>query len=134
MNYFEQTYKQFSIKLLLGLYLVANFSTPIMEGIHFLLHLTDGSQLHSFQSHSNVHSHKTLEVLGDLLVLNNAPDTPHTSDSNKKFKKNIQFIETPLIFSFEIHSGLDKIYHPPLTYYKSPFLSINSPPPDIQIS
>ncbi len=132
MNYLEQAHKQFFFKVLLSLYLIANFSIPIIEGIHFLLHLNDSSQLHSFQAHSNLHSHKTLEILDDLLVLNHAPETPHTSESDIKFKKNKQFLENHSAITLDFISATAKNFQPILTYYKSPVLSTNSPPPDVQ--
>jgi len=134
MNFFGKAHKQFFFKLLLGVYLVANFSVSIMEGVHFLMHMNDEVALHSFQAHTTTHSHKTLDLIDNLLSPTNPSESPNTNESNLKIKKNSQFLAVDSNLTDYFTSFNSRRFYTKITYHKSPFLTISCPPPDIQSS
>ncbi len=113
---------------LFSIYLIANFSLPLIEGIHFLLHLGDDTEIHSYSSHQNNHSHSTLNIINQFTNKQDSKNTT-TTDLIVKIKKNIQCSEletlrsfTPLLSNTQEFIFIDK-------YNASPFLSLTSPPP-----
>lgn len=129
MNQFRLTYKQFFAILVLSAYLIGNFSMPIFEGIHFLLHLGDEIHFHSFQSHNTQHQHKLLINLDDLSKASNSSDQPIDTQKVKKSKKNLQFLPTIIANDFTgivLNRSIAIIY---ISFYRPPVLKLDLPPP-----
>lgn len=127
----KSTYKQTLAFLFLSIYLCCTLSIPIFEGIHFLLHLGDDTQFHSFQSHQSIHDHQILTVLNDIVKEDFPSELPVETSKKRKVKKLIQiptdFIATqPLV---EIISVL--IFEEDKQRYTSPYLQITAPPPQV---
>lgn len=104
-----------------------------MEGVHFLMHLGDDTELHSYQSHEEVHTHKNLNLLNQIINNQDSKDTSNKTESTVKSKKNIQYYE-PIESDFYIEiieSNTEFIF---LSYYQAPFLSSNAPPPKSKYS
>jgi len=131
MNHSRLKYQQFfTALLLLFTYLVGNFSLPLFEGVHFLLHLGDDTPIHSFQSHDISHQHAILTNI-DGLVASSTPTTDFPTDNtnHKKLKKIVQQLEvSPAFSSLDLLINISN-YTTKSINYPTPFLSINSPPP-----
>ncbi|MFK7980323.1 MAG: hypothetical protein AB8G86_10105 [Saprospiraceae bacterium] len=131
MNRSRLKYKQFCTALLLLFYLVGNFSLPLFEGVHFLMHLGDDTTLHSFQSHDTQHQHFILNNFGELVNSSSSTDLPVKNTFEKKLKKMAEPSE-----AFSSRSTFDLLvhttnYHTPSFTYPIPFIPINSPPPKV---
>lgn len=129
MNKKLSAYKKIIFIKLLGLYLIANFSLPLLEGIHFLLHLGDETEIHSYGSHNNFHTHTSLEIFRQFLNYEDSKHTSTTSKSIVKIKKNIQYFELETCFSFTPVLSKTKEFIFIENYKASPFLSLTAPPP-----
>ncbi len=118
-----------SILLLCG-YIVGNFSLPIVEGIHFVLHLGDDAPLHAFQTHQTNHSHQLLASLEEA-VTDSSTDIPLKNNSTKDFKKVVQqLITSPfLLFNVVQPTTIENFFQ--LNIYQSPNLQIIAPPPQV---
>ncbi len=127
MRLFRLTYKQFISALLLGGYLVSTFSLPMVEGVHFLLHLGDEVPLHSFQTHTTNHQHQFLAVLDHITDV--STDVPIEHSSNQIYKKVVQQIATNPLISFSMLTSIIADFTPPIALYASPDLLLQSPPP-----
>ncbi len=132
MNHSRLKYQQFfTALLLLGAYLIGNFSLPLFEGIHFLLHLGDDAPMHSFQSHHTHHQHLILNNFDELVNTSSSTDLPVKNTFEKKVTKITQQLEgfssLPLL-GLLVHTTN---YSTPSVTYSIPFLSINSPPPKV---
>lgn len=131
MNHSRLKYQQlFTALLLLFAYLVGNFSLPLFEGVHFLLHLGDDAPIHSFQSHNTSHQHQLLTNI-DKLIASSIPSTdfPTKNTTNKKYKKIVQQLaDSPCLSELELFFNTSNYYTKAINY-ATPFLSINSPPP-----
>ena len=130
MLYFNRIYKQILACLILGAYLLSSLSLPIFEGIHFVLHLGDDAQLHTFVGHHTTHQHTSLNLIDDL-VDNSPSELPKESPTTKKNKiidqvycwqklvvKVSTVQESSRYFFFQKH-------------YLTPFQSVDSPPPRV---
>ena len=85
-----QIYKQTFTLLILAAYLTGLFSTPILEGVHFLAHLGSDTAHHSLADHSEAHSHELLNLLNDASDDNSTEDAPVLIDNTiKKLVQNI---------------------------------------------
>lgn len=128
MHYSLSKYERLVFIKLLGIYLIANCSLPLIEGIHFLLHLGDDTELHSFSAHKKNHSHTTLNIIGEFI---NTQDSNDNSTVNLvvKVKKNIQYFE----WTAKNNIGSTILTRSEFIfiscYNKAPFLTLISPPP-----
>lgn len=129
MNQFRLTYKQFFATLVLSAYLIGNFSLPIFEGVHFLLHLGDETSFHSFQSHNTQHQHKVLVTLDNLSSASNSTDQPIDTKKVKKSKKNIQYFQTKSAIASIERLFNQQVSNAYISFYRSPILILNLPPP-----
>jgi len=129
MNNTLSTYKKILFIKLFGIYLLANFSLPLVEGIHFLLHLGDNTELHAYSAHHKIHSHTTLNIIGQFITDQDFKHTSTTTESIAKIKKNIQYCELETIVKFApiLKSTQDFIFIS--NYNTTPFLSLIAPPP-----
>lgn len=127
----KSTYKQVLIFLFLSAYLCCTLSVPIFEGLHFLMHLGDDTQTHSFQSHQSLHDHQILTALNDLVDDNSPSEVPVETSKKIKVKKLVQIstilddLERPL---FE---GTTQNFKNNIQFYTSPLSSILAPPPKV---
>lgn len=131
MNKTLSAYEKIIFIKLFGIYLIANFSLPLVEGIHFILHLGDDTELHSYNSHSKIHSHTTLNIIGQFINFQESKDTTTTSEIIVKIKKNIQCYELETLFSFAPILNTNKEFIFISNYNASPFLSLTAPPPKV---
>ncbi len=131
MTYPSSKYKQLMVTLLLGAYLVGNFSVPIFEGIHFMMHLGDKVPIHSFQTHDKQHNHQVLTSLEELLATNTSTDIPIKQSTDNKFKKVVQQFEVHsfLLFSMLVEHSAN--FPTKLVAYPIPFLRLAIPPPKV---
>lgn len=129
MNKTFSAYEKIIFIKLFGIYLIANFSLPLIEGIHFILHLGDDTEIHSYSSHTNNHSHTTLNIIGQITNYQNSKHTSTTTESIVKVKKNIQCRELVTFRSFVtvLHTKQEFVFI--ANYTVAPFLSLTSPPP-----
>jgi len=130
MLYFNGTYKQTWAYLILGAYLIGCLSLPVFEGVHFVLHLGDDSQLHSFAGHQSTHGHAALDLLNDL-VDSNSSQLPADLPNEQKVKSLVQIcqwqkldIQFCPIKSYKGYFYLKKPHH-------TPFQPITAPPPQV---
>ena len=132
MNHSRLKYKQFfTTLLLLGTYLIGNFSLPLFEGVHFLLHLGDDVPIHSFQSHNTQHQHLILNSFGELVNTSSTTDLPIKNTFEKNLKKIAQLSEVvSRLSSFDLMVNTTN-YKTLSTTYPIPFLPVNSPPPQV---
>jgi len=128
MDKFLSKYKKLIFLKLLGIYLIASCALPIMEGIHFLLHLGDDTDLHSFSSHDKIHSHTTLNIIGEFINSQDSNDNS-TTKLVVKVKKNIQFFEVTVKNNFNFSTEILSEFIFISCYRNTPFLSLVSPPP-----
>ena len=132
MNRFRLKYRQFfTALLLLSAYLVGNFSLPVIEGVHFIMHLGDDTTLHSFQSHDGQHQHQLLTNIDELLNSSTDTDFPTENTNQNKLKKIVQqLVVTPSLNAwFAVTNQTNYSYQP--FGFPTPFLPINNPPPEI---
>lgn len=129
MNKTLSTYEKIIFIKLFGIYLIANCSLPLAEGIHFLLHLGDDTELHSYTSHNKTHSHTTLNIIGQLIESQNSKDTSNSTESIVKIKKNIQYFELETILGFAPTLCTAQEFYFISNYNTTPFLALVAPPP-----
>ena len=129
MKFLKLHHQQLLASLLLCGYLIGNFSIPIFEGVHFVLHLGDEEPLHSFQSHTFQHQHAVLDIIDDL-VTNSNSDYPIENSSKKDHKKVQQLVAAPMISLF-VPTQYTSCFFTHRRGYDSPFPQVTSPPPKI---
>ena len=130
MNFSRLKFQQIVSILLLCGYVVGNFSLPIVEGIHFVLHLADDTPLHSFQTHQSNHSHQLLSSLEEA-VTDSSTEIPLKNNVTKDFKKVVQQVVITPIFLFNITKPTTTENFFQLNIYQSPILPINARPPQL---
>jgi len=133
MNKFLHTYERLIIFKLLVVYLVSSFAMPLMEGIHFILHLGDDMEFHTYHAHNEIHTHTSLNLVGKFINSQNSEDTSSKTESTVKTKKNIQYLELekPNFFLSTTKSSIEFVY---TSNYQSPFFSSKAPPPKFKLS
>lgn len=112
----------------MGIYLIGNLSLPLLEGIHFLLHLGDDTTSHSFQSHTEVHAHKTLTFIGQFIISEDTGDNQNKKPFIVKIKKTFQYFQS-IITSYIEFQATTSAEFDYLMNNSTPFLSYNAPPP-----
>jgi len=130
MNFYRLKFQQLVSILLLCGYIIGNFSLPIVEGIHFVLHLGDDTPIHSFQTHQNNHSHQLLSSLEEA-VADSSTEIPLKNNSTQDFKKVVQQSVTPPFLLFNIVKPTTTEIFFQLNIYQSPNLQITAPPPQV---
>ena len=130
MSFCRRKFQQIISILLLSGYLIANFSLPIFEGVHFLFHLGDEVPMHSFYTHSAHHQHQLLTAL-DELVADSSTDVPTKNSSSIDSTKIVQQLVVAPIISFTIPIISNSSITTQVKIHKSPFLQINAPPPKV---
>ena len=130
MNFSRLKFQQIVSILLLCGYVVGNFSLPIVEGIHFVLHLADDTSLHSFQTHQSNHSHQLLSSLEEV-VADTSTEIPLKNNATKDYKKVVQQLVTTSFLLFNIAKPTTTENFFQLNIYQSPILQINAPPPQV---
>ena len=129
MNHSRLKYQQLFTTLLLCAYLVGNFSLPIFEGVHFLLHLGDDVPLHSFQSHETQHQHQVLTSIDDLVSTNTSSEFPVNNSADNKYKKVVQQLAVPVLNNISITIINITNFSSHFNLYPLPFLVLQTPPP-----
>jgi len=130
MNFSKLKFQQIVSILLLCGYIVGNFSLPIVEGIHFVLHLGDDTPLHSFQTHQSNHSHQLLSSLEEV-VTDASTDIPTKNNTTIDYKKIVQqLVVTPFVLLTIPHLTTTTIPFQ-LKIYQSPILQLKAPPPKV---
>jgi len=106
---------------------------PLMEGIHFIMHLGDDIEFHSYHAHNGIHTHTSLNLVGKFINSKNSEDTSSNTESTIKTKKNIQYheLEKPTFFLSITKSSVEFAY---TSNYQSPFFSSKAPPPKFKLS
>jgi len=130
MNFSRLKFQQIVSILLLCGYIVGNFSLPIFEGIHFVLHLGDDTPLHSFQTHQTHHSHQLLSSLEEV-VTDASTDIPTKNNTTIDYKKIVQqLVVTPFVL-LTIPDLTTTTIPFQLKIYQSPILQLKAPPPKV---
>ena len=132
MNRLRLKYQQFFTTLLLLIaYLVGNFSLPLFEAVHLLMHLGDDTAFHSYQSHDTQHQHQLLINLDDLMNSSSDSDLPFKNTSKKQVKKFVQqVVEISSFLLMDFHTNTTNFANSHFAF-PLPFLSISSPPPEV---
>lgn len=131
MNHSVSKYQQLIATVLFVAYLVANLSLPIFEGIHFLLHLSDDTSIHSFQSHNNQHQHKVLDMVNQLTNNDSPSPLPIESTKDQKLKKIVQQLVMVHPLTISIKQEQSANYYTYEMIYAAPFLPLFAPPPEV---
>ncbi len=131
MNNTPSKYQQLFATLLFVAYLIANLSLPLFEGVHFLLHLVDGTPIHTFQSHNSQHQHQVLTIIVQLTDNKSTTNPPLEQSSDKQVKKVMQQLVDSANWKepnnyIKATANFSTLY----TIYKIPFLPIFAPPPE----
>jgi len=131
MHSLKSTYKQTLAFLSLSIYLCCTLSIPIFEGVHFILHLGDDTQFHSFQSHQSIHDHQILTALNDLVEEDFPSEFPLETFKKIKIKKLVQISTSFISTKPLVETTSSQIFEKIKQDSTSPFLQITAPPPKV---
>jgi len=131
MDHLRLKYQQLLTTLLLSAYLMGNFSLPIFEGVHFLLHLGDDAPLHSFQSHDTQHQHQVLTSIDELVSNNSSTEFPVDNSIDYKYKKIVQQLTVSELSDISIITIKTSNFSSHFKSYPLPFLGLKAPPPKV---
>jgi len=133
MNKFLSSYERLFVIKLLGVYLISSFAMPFIESIHFMMHLGDGTEFHTYHSHNETHTHASLNLVGKFINNQSSEDTSNKTESVVEIKKNIQYheLENPIFFLPTTKSAIEFVY---ISNYQSPYFFSKAPPPKSKLS
>ncbi|HHM20427.1 MAG TPA: hypothetical protein ENJ20_00260 [Bacteroidetes bacterium] len=128
----HHTYRPWFAICCVILYMAGWFSSPMLEGLHFVSHATGMAggayESHHFHSHDGTHEHSLLNFMKELAERTTGDAVPSEGAGDQLFKKLPQLAPTVPVVRADWVGDRPAHYHR-LTFFKSVYLPVQVPPP-----